>query len=92
VPGFGGIIAFVILFGVFKGMLTLMRPAFIASLYGRARYASIAGVLAFAVTLANATGPVGIGAIYDRTAAYQPVLWLLLVIGVWPAWRRFPSA
>jgi hypothetical protein len=36
---------FVVLFGAAKGCMTLVRPAFVAELDGRAHYASIAGVL-----------------------------------------------
>ena len=50
VPDLAGVIAFVVLFGAAKGCLTLVRPAFVADLYGPAHYASIAGVLAFSVT------------------------------------------
>jgi hypothetical protein len=52
VPELAGVIAFVVLFGAAKGCLTLVRPAFLADLYGPAHYASIAGVLAFSVTIA----------------------------------------
>jgi cyanate permease len=72
------VVAFVILFGAAKGCLTLVRPAFVADLYGRANYASIAGVLAFVVTLAQAGAPVGAGAAYDAFGSYQPILWALV--------------
>jgi hypothetical protein len=44
--------------------MTLVRPALIADLYGRAHYARIAGVLAFAATLAQGAAPVGAGAAF----------------------------
>ena len=75
-----GVIAFIVLFGAAKGCLTLVRPAFVADLYGPARYASIAGVLAFAVTLAQATAPLGAGAAYDAIGRYDPILWALVVV------------
>jgi MFS family permease len=68
------------LFGAAKGCLTLVRPAFVADLYGRANYASIAGVLAFVVTLAQAGAPVGAGAAYDALGGYQPILWGLVAV------------
>jgi MFS family permease len=74
VPGF------MVLFGAAKGCLTLVRPAFVADLYGRANYASIAGVLAFVVTLAQAGAPVGAGAAYDALGGYGPILWALVAV------------
>jgi MFS family permease len=79
VPGTLGVVLFVALFGAAKGCLTLVRPAFVADLYGRTNYASIAGVLAFAVTLAQAAAPVGAGAAYDVFGGYEAVLWALVV-------------
>ncbi|MDQ3810584.1 MAG: MFS transporter, partial [Chloroflexota bacterium] len=77
-PGTLGVLAFVAVFGTAKGCLTLVRPAFVPELYGRTHYASIAGVLAFAVTLAQAVGPVGAGAAYDAVGSYTPILWALV--------------
>jgi len=62
-------LAGVILFGAAKHCLTLMRAAFVADLYGPAHYASIAGVLAFSVTIAQAAAPPGADAAYDALAA-----------------------
>lgn len=80
VPGFVDVVAFVTLFGAAKGRLTLVRLAFVAELYGRAKDASIAGALAFAVTLAQAGAPVGAGAAYDALGGYAPILWALVVV------------
>jgi MFS family permease len=80
VPELAGVIAFIVLFGAAKGCLTLVRPAFVADLYGPAHYASIAGVFAFAVTLAQATAPLGAGAAYDAIGRYDPILWALVVV------------
>jgi len=80
VPGTIGVVAFVALFGAAKGGMTIVRPGFVVSLYGRANYASIAGVLAVAVILAQALAPVVIGAAYDRFGSYTPILLLLVVV------------
>jgi MFS family permease len=82
VPELAGVIAFIVLFGAAKGCLTLVRPAFVADLYGPAHYASIAGVLAFAVTLAQATAPLGAGAAYDAIGWYDPILWVMVLVSV----------
>ncbi len=77
-----GVIVFVALVGAAKGCLTLVRPAFVADLYGRTHYASIAGVLAFAVNLAQAAAPVGVGAAYDLFGGYIPILWFAVAVSV----------
>jgi MFS family permease len=75
-----GVFAFVALFGAQRGLATLARPALIADLYGRAEYASIAGVLQFTLSLAQAAAPVGAGAAYDVTHSYEPIFWGLAVL------------
>jgi predicted MFS family arabinose efflux permease len=77
-----GLIAFVVLFGAQRGLTTLVRPALVADLYGAARYASIAGVLQFALSLAQAAAPFGAGAAYDGLHSYDPIFWGLMVISV----------
>ena len=80
VPELAGVIAFVVLFGAAKGCMTLVRPALVADLYGPAHYASIAGVLAFAATMAQAAAPLGAGAAYDALGRYDPILWILVLV------------
>jgi MFS family permease len=75
-----GLLVFVVLFGAQRGLATLVRPALIADLYGVARYASIAGVLQFALSLAQAAAPVGAGVAYDALRSYEPIFWSLAVI------------
>jgi MFS family permease len=72
-----GIFLFVVLFGAQRGLSTLARPALLADLYGRAEYASIAGVLQFFIALAQAAAPVGAGIAYDLSGSYEPVFWAL---------------
>jgi MFS family permease len=90
VPGAVGVILFVAVFGAAKGCLTLVRPAFIAELYGRTHYASIAGVVAFAATLAQAVAPVGAGAAYDTVGGYGPILWTVIAISSLAALSLLP--
>jgi MFS family permease len=86
-----GVFVFVVLFGAQRGLSTLAPPALLADLYGVARYASIAGVLQFAISLAQAAAPVGAGAAYDWLGSYEPILWALTltaalgVVAVLPA-------
>jgi MFS family permease len=80
VPGTAGVLVFVVLFGAAKGGMTIVRPSFVVSLYGRTNYASIAGVLAVAVILAQALAPVAMGAAYDQIGSYTPIL--LSLVGI----------
>lgn len=75
VPEAVGVLLFVAIFGSTYGAMTLIRPALVAGLYGRARFASIAGMLAFATTLAQAAAPLGAGAARDLFGSYTPLLW-----------------
>jgi cyanate permease len=73
--GGAGAAAFVALYGAGRGAMTLVRATTVAGRYGAARYASISGVLALCVTLAQAAGPLVAGAGHDRFGAYEPVFW-----------------
>jgi MFS family permease len=75
-----GVLVFVALFGAARGASTVTRPMLLAHLYGRAEYASIAGVLQFALSIAQAIGPVGAGAAYDALHTYEPILWAFTVL------------
>jgi MFS family permease len=90
-PGTLGVLVFVTLFGAGKGAQTLIRPAYVASLYGRERYASIAGALAAFVIGATALAPISLGAAYDALGDYDPLLWLLLVCSALAALAVLPA-
>ena len=75
-----GVLLFVLFFGAQRGLSTLARPALLADLYGAAQFASIAGVLQFLLSLAQAAAPYGAGAAYDALRSYEPVLWTLTVV------------
>jgi predicted MFS family arabinose efflux permease len=75
-----GVLLFVVLFGAQRGLSTLARPTLLGDLYGAARFASIAGVLQFSLSLAQAAGPYGVGALYDGLQTYEPIFWALALI------------
>jgi hypothetical protein len=60
--------------------MALVRPALLAGLYGRMQYASIAGVLAFTVTLSQAGVPLAAGKAFDRLGSYDPILWAFVLL------------
>ncbi len=80
VPGLPGIVIFVVLFGASRGAVTLVRPSFVADIYGRERYGTIAGALAAFVMTATALAPISAGAAYDAFGGYDPLFWTLLVL------------
>jgi MFS family permease len=77
-----GVLLFVVLFGAARGATTLVRPILVGHLYGRAQYASIAGVMQLLLSLAQAVAPVGAGVAYDVLRSYEPVLWTLFGLSV----------
>ena len=60
--------------------MTLVRPAFVADIYGRERYGTIAGALAAFVVIA--TAPLSGGMAYDLFGAYEPLHWTFAVLSV----------
>jgi MFS family permease len=72
--GPAGVVAFVVLFGLGVGLISLARAALVADLYGVAAYASINGVLALPLTIARAAAPVGAAALHATTGSYRQVL------------------
>jgi MFS family permease len=80
VPSTLGVFWFVALFGAARGSATLTRPALLAHLYGPQQFASIAGVLQFALSLGLAFAPVGVGVAYDALHSYEPIFWLLTLL------------
>jgi MFS family permease len=84
-PGPLGVFSFIAIFGAAKGAMTLVRPAYVASLYGREWFASIAGVLAAFVTVANALAPVSAGAAHDLFGSYDPLFWTFVGLSIIPS-------
>jgi len=84
VPGTVGVFAFIVLFGTMKGALTLIRPSLVVELYGRARYATMAGALAAFVLGATALAPISAGAAYDLMSSYDPLFWAFVVVSAIP--------
>jgi MFS family permease len=78
---------FVVLFGAGFGAITPARAALIADSFGAASYAEISGMLAFVMSIARATAPVGVSALYEASqglpvARYDAVLLVLASLAV----------
>lgn len=80
ISGQFGIVAFIVFFGASKGASTLVRPAFADDIFGRERYATIAGALAGFVMTATALAPISGGAAYDVFGSYDPMIWRFVLL------------
>jgi predicted MFS family arabinose efflux permease len=69
-----GVVAFVALFGLGMGLISLSRAALVADFYGLAAYASINGILALTLTIARAAAPVAAAALRTASGSYQLVM------------------
>ena len=56
--------------------------ALVGDLFGRQHYAKIRGYMSLFYTWGGVAGPVIAGAIFDRWATYEPLLWMLTVLFV----------
>jgi MFS family permease len=72
--GPAGVVAFVVLFGLGVGLISLVRAALVAEVYGVAAYASINGVLALPLTIARAAAPVAAAGLRTTTGNYRLVM------------------
>lgn len=79
--GFGWALVFTILFGVSNGLLTIVRGAVPLVLFGPVGYGAVLGLLATPYLLMNATAPVILAALIERTG-FAVGEWLLLAVGV----------
>ena len=80
--GPAGVVAFVVLFGLGVGLISLARAALVADRYGVAAYASINGVLALPLTIARAVAPVAAAALRTATGTYRLVMAAVAVCAV----------
>jgi MFS family permease len=83
-PGVFGVFAFIFLFGTMKGALTLIRPSLVVTLYGRERYATLAGALAAFVLGATALAPISAGVAFDLLHSYDPLFWAFVALSAIP--------
>jgi hypothetical protein len=74
VQGPAGVVAFVALFGLGVGLISLARAALVADFFGLTAYASINGVLTFGLTIARAAAQVAAAALRTKTGNYQLVM------------------
>lgn len=81
-PGAIGLWSFIVVFGASRGIMSLLRPLFVANLYGRERFGSISGALAAFVTASTAIAPLGAGVAYDVMGSYDPLFWAFVLLSI----------
>ena len=72
------VVLFVVLYGMAVGAMTLVRPSFLAELYGSAHYGQISSIQSALLTPLTTLAPVGAGWLFDRFQNYQAMLWISL--------------
>jgi len=82
VAGLWCVVAFVVLFGLGNGMLTIVRGTAVAQYVNREHVASLNGALGIPLALARAAAPLALGLLWTREAGYSHGLWLLLAASV----------
>ena len=60
------VVLFVVLYGMAVGAMTLVRPSFLAELYGSAHYGQISSIQSALLTPLTTLAPVGAGWLFDR--------------------------
>jgi MFS family permease len=77
-----GVLVAVLLLGMGRGVVTLMRAGLIAEFYGRLHFGAINGTLALFLTGARALAPVSAGLAYALAGGYRPVFWTMAMISL----------
>jgi MFS family permease len=72
---------FIMVFGAAYGANTLARVSILAELFGSSHFGRISSVMAIFLTLAATFAPFGAGLLYDFFGSYQPVLWVIILLG-----------
>lgn len=74
-------VLFAVLYGTGNGVMTIVRGAIPAALYGRDHYGAVNGALAAPALVAKAAGPLVAALMFTATGNYNAVLVLLIATG-----------
>lgn len=75
------LVAFAIIYGTGNGVMTIVRGAIPAELFGRDAYGAINGAMATPVLVAKAAGPLVAALLFTALGGYDGTLHVLIVIG-----------
>jgi len=75
------LVAFAVIYGIGNGVMTIVRGAIAAELFGREAYGAINGAMAAPVIIAKAAGPLVAALLFAWLGGYDRTLAVLIVIG-----------
>jgi MFS family permease len=75
------LVAFAVIYGIGNGVMTIVRGAIAAELFGRDAYGAINGAMAAPVIVAKAAGPLVAALLFAGLGGYDGTLMVLIVIG-----------
>jgi MFS family permease len=75
-------LAFVVLFGLGNGMLTIVKGTLMASYVSQAHVAKLNGVIGLPIALARSASPLMLGLLWSPTGGYATGLWVLWLLSV----------
>jgi MFS family permease len=76
------LVAFAVIYGIGNGVMTIVRGAIAAELFGREAYGAINGAMAAPVIVAKAAGPLVAALLFAWLGGYDRTLTVLIVIGL----------
>jgi hypothetical protein len=76
------VMAFVVVWGMGNGMLTIVKGTVIAQYVNRDHVASLNGALGLPLALARSAAPLGLGYLWSPQTGYGTGLWVMLVLSV----------
>jgi MFS family permease len=74
--------AYVVLYGMSAGILTIVRGTVPAELFGREGYGAVAGAMIAPGIMARAAGPYAAAWMWENLGGYRPVQWAILLAGI----------
>ncbi|HEY0819400.1 MAG TPA: MFS transporter, partial [Rhizobacter sp.] len=77
-PQTAGLAVFALLYGASNGVMTIVRGAIPAELYGREHYGAVNGAMATPVLLAKAAGPIAASLVLAMSAGVGSIVWVLV--------------
>jgi MFS family permease len=76
------LVAFAVIYGIGNGVMTIVRGAIPAELFGRESYGAINGAMAAPVIVAKAAGPLVAALLFTWLGGYDGTILVLLVVGL----------
>ena len=85
-----GVLVAVLLLGMGRGAVTLVRPSLIARYYGKASFGTISGIQMLVLTGARGLAPAAMGAASTLLGGYTPAFWAMAAVSLLSALALLP--